>query len=80
MISSHYRPYGFTYDYDGRKYAFDILATSLGEAQGRAASMASAAYVGELCRSESVIAPRCASPYASLASSVSCASEGNDPP
>jgi hypothetical protein len=42
------RSFGFEYEYDGKQYAFHIVAESREEAEGRAAALVRAQFVGEL--------------------------------
>jgi hypothetical protein len=45
---NNFKTYGFTYEYNGREYAFDVTASSPDEAKGRVSAMANATYDGEL--------------------------------
>lgn len=42
--------FGFEYEHEGRRFAFDLVASSLEEAMRRVASVAQASYVGKLHR------------------------------
>lgn len=47
MIDS-LQSYGFEYEYEGHRFAFDVPAESEEEARGRAAAMSGAVFVGRL--------------------------------
>jgi len=42
------QPFGFEYEYQGKRFAFDVLAASKEEAESRVASMGKADSVGAL--------------------------------
>ena len=48
MTTPPLNSYGFTYEYGGRSYAFDVPAESKEIAMLRVAAMAGASYAGEL--------------------------------
>lgn len=47
MIDSS-KVYGFNYEHDGKRYAFDVVADSEESAKRRVISMATASFAGEL--------------------------------
>ena len=49
MERSPYKPFGFIYTYQGRRFAFDVLAETREQAEARAAAMSDAQCIGELC-------------------------------
>jgi hypothetical protein len=42
------RSFGFEYEYEGKRYAFHIVAASQEEAEGRLAALIHAQFIGEL--------------------------------
>lgn len=48
MENAPFKSFGFNYECDGKRYAFDILDVSEENAKRRAAAMANAEFVGEL--------------------------------
>lgn len=53
MIDTPFKTFGFHYECDGKKYAFDLLAVSEENAKLRAAAMSNAVLDGELKHDDS---------------------------
>lgn len=48
MINAPQKNYGFNYEYKGKQYAFDVVASSYDEAAARVAAISGATFFGEL--------------------------------
>lgn len=53
MTNTPFKTYGFNYEYKGKQYAFDVLASSYDEATEQVAAMSRASFFGELKQEES---------------------------
>ncbi|MES2236825.1 MAG: hypothetical protein V4500_03610 [Pseudomonadota bacterium] len=57
MTNAPLKNYGFNYEYNGKHFAFDVVAESEDEAQARALAMRNAEFFGELKEADGIATP-----------------------